>query len=196
MRLECLDEPSSNPARCQQRLEVIRGFMPIGSVGAEVGVFKGAFIDYLLSTNPAKLYAVDPWYRLFPEWSWARGDKSTVRALQAILAEFEPEITAKKLEPRVEFSQDFLKSIPDNHLDWIYIDSSHAYQQTLLELNLSLSKVSKSGFIIGDDYYPNPKSVHHGVYKAVHELEVAGKLKLVSKVSTGSLLPKGFESLP
>jgi len=73
-------------------------------VGAELGVFKGAFLDYLLSTNPRKLYAVDPWYRLSSEWPWAAGDKSTTKVLCAILKEYEPEIASRLLEPRVELS--------------------------------------------------------------------------------------------
>ncbi len=179
MRLACLDEPSSSPTRCEWRFSALQQYMSVGAVSAEIGVFKGAFADYLLSTKPAKLYLVDPWYRLAPNWPWAKGDKSTVRAFVRILEEYQPEIEAKMVEPRIEFSDEFLRNIPDSHLDWIYIDSSHQYEQTLRELELSLPKVKRGGYIMGDDYNSDPTARHHGVFKAVKEFEAAGKLRLL-----------------
>jgi len=179
MRLESLDEPSSSPEKCRSRFGILAEFLRPGSIGAEVGVFKGAFVDYLLSTNPSKLYLVDPWYRLSPDWPWAKGDPSTVRALLGILDAFHEEISAGTVEPWVEFSQDFLASLEDDHLDWIYIDSTHGYNQTKIELELSLSKVKPTGFILGDDYTADPNHPHHGVHRVVKEYESAGRLSLV-----------------
>ena len=178
-RLACLDEPSSSPRRCEWRFAVISRFMYEGGIGAEIGVFKGAFVSYLLSTRPSKLYLVDPWYRLSATWPWAQGDKSTVRALVRILDEYRPEIEAKLIEPRVEFSDEFLSSMPDGYFDWLYIDSSHQYEQTLRELELGIRKIKPGGFIMGDDYNSDVNARHHGVYKAVKEFEAAGRLRLV-----------------
>lgn len=161
------------------RFDVIRPFLKAGAVGAELGVFKGAFLDYLLSTNPKKLYAVDPWYRLSAEWPWASGDKSTVKALIAILDEYQSEIAAKLVEPRVEYSIEFLAGLSDNSLDWVYIDSSHQYEETARELSLCERKIKKGGFIIGDDYVSDPAHRHHGVFKAVNEFAAAGKIELL-----------------
>lgn len=153
--------------------------MAARDVGAELGVFKGSFIDYMLATKPKKLYLVDPWYRISREWRWAAGDKSPVRALINIITEFEDEIESGILEPRIQFSSEFLLTLPDDSLDWVYIDTNHTYETTIIELDLSMKKVKLGGYIMGDDYYSDPKHVFHGVYAAVKEFEAAGKLKIV-----------------
>ncbi len=179
VRLHTPDEPSSTPEKCLARLEVLRPFLPQGSVGAELGVFKGSFIDHLLSTKPRKLYSVDPWYRSSQSWEWAKGDKSTLNAFKRILEVFEDEINTGTLTPLVEFSEVFLASLPDDSLDWAYIDTTHSYNQTKRELDLCCRKVKRSGFILGDDYFPNPSHKHHGVWKAMNEFVGSGQLELV-----------------
>jgi Methyltransferase domain len=179
MRLQTPDEPSCSYKRCARRLDVLRPFIDKGSVGAELGVFKGSFIDHLLSLEPAKLYSVDPWHRAEANWPWAKGDPSTVNALADILRVFKSEIDAGQLVPLVEYSQNFLRDLDDNALDWVYIDSTHAYDQTRLELELSCAKVRPGGAIMGDDYNDDASHRHHGVYKAVNEFVAEGRLKLV-----------------
>lgn len=179
MRISTPDEPSANPTRCAWRFEVLAPYIHAGSTGAELGVFKGSFIEYFLSKQPRKLYAVDPWYLLSAEWPWAVGDKSTVRALVRILDEYHTEIAQQQVVPRVEFSETFLASLPDQTLDWVYIDSSHSYEGTKSELALCVSKVKKGGYIMGDDYNEDPASKHYGVFKAVHEYVVANRITLL-----------------
>jgi Methyltransferase domain len=179
MRLQTLVEQSSSPARCLDRMRVLAPHFEPGMVGAELGVFKGAFLDHLLSSKPKHLYAVDPWYRQGPQWNWADGEKSTVRALIRILDAFAEEISAGLLEPRLELSQEFLAQLPDDSLDWVYIDTTHSYKQTLIELELSCRKVKAVGIISGDDFYSDENHVHYGVYKAVTEIVTAGKLRLL-----------------
>lgn len=179
MRLQSFVELSSSPRRCQSRLDVLAPYLKKGTVGAELGVFKGGFLDYLLSTQPKLLYAVDPWYRIGMEWKWAMGEKSTLRALMRILDAFTEEISSGMLEPRIEFSQDFLAHIPDSSLDWVYIDTTHMYEQTLCELELSTKKVKSGGFIMGDDFISDETHMHHGVYKAVMQFVEAKRLTLL-----------------
>jgi hypothetical protein len=170
---------SSSDIRCRRRFNAIQGFLKPGGIGAEIGVFKGEFTAFLLSSLPSKLYAVDPWYRLSSIWSWAKSDQSTLRALCKILEEFQNEIDNKVLEPRVEFSEEFLLSLPDNYLDWVYIDSTHQYEQTLKELEICLKKVKSTGVIIGDDYHSDPSHKHYGVYRAVQQLKAECKLEIL-----------------
>lgn len=179
MRLESLDEPSSSPQKCESRYSILKHYMKPGDIGAEIGVFKGAFVEWLLLTKPSKLYLVDPWYRIGKNWHWAKGNQSTVRALSSILDAFAEEIGEGIVVPRVEFSQEFLQAIPDDHLDWVYIDSTHGYEQTRTELTYALRKVKPNGFIMGDDYTPDQNHPHHGVYRAVKEFESAGLLVLM-----------------
>ena len=75
----------------------------------------------------------------------------------------------KKVEVDVGFSQDVLKKFPDNYFDWVYLDSSHLYKQTLDELELLKAKVKDNGIISGHDWQPDPQKNHHGLYKAVNK---------------------------
>lgn len=179
MRILTEDEPSATQMRCKRRLAAIAPFLAKGGVGAEIGVFKGTFVEHLLTSGPSKLYLVDPWYRLGPEWRWAKGPRSTLGAFRRILDAYAPEIEAGLVEPRVQFSEEFFAGLPDHHLDWVYIDTTHQYEKTLAELDWCLRKVKPGGRIIGDDYVANPEARHHGVWRAVKEFEAAGKITLL-----------------
>ena len=48
--------------RQRERYETIRPFLGQDLVGAEIGVYKGGFGEFLLG-HCRKLYLVDPWYR-------------------------------------------------------------------------------------------------------------------------------------
>lgn len=179
MRISTPEEPSSSPERCRARFEVIRPYLKHGGIGAELGVFKGSFTDYLLASAPSKLYLVDPWFRAVPIWPWAHGNQSSVVALTKILEAFQDEIEAQIIEPRIEWSQDFLRTLPNASLDWVYIDSVHTYEQTQLELELCFTKLKHDGFVIGDDYNKDPRAYHTGVFEAVTHWRQAGRLELL-----------------
>ena len=85
------------------------------------------------------------------------------------------------LEARLDiaYDQDFLATLPDAYFDWIYLDTTHTYEQTRLELQLLQKKVKPSGVIAGDDWQPDPAHPHHGVYKAVQEVIADGKYRIL-----------------
>lgn len=178
-RIVTLNQPGSDSERCNKRFYVLKDYVKEGSIGAEIDVFKGSFLDYMLALKPGKLYAVDPWYRLHPDWFWAVDDKSTVTALIRILQAFRPEIESRKLEVCVEFATEFLDRQSDFSLDWIYIDTSHTYKQTMAEVLVARNKAKRDGFIMGDDYYEDKTHVHHGVCKALRELEADKHIEII-----------------
>jgi len=45
-----------------------------------------------------------------------------------------------------------LTRMPDEHLDWAYLDTTHQYDQTATELQLLKQKVKPGGIIAGDDW--------------------------------------------
>ena len=167
------------------RLDKRRGpsidkYLPKGGIGAELGVFKGHFSKVLLNrTKPKQLHLIDPWYFLEANWLWASGNKSTVDALCNVLQYNKKEINEKVIFVHVQDDIKVLKDFPDEHFDWVYIDSSHAYDHTVTELELLTKKVKSSGIICGHDWQPDVNHRHHGVYKAVNEFLVKNSYKLI-----------------
>jgi hypothetical protein len=145
-------------------------------VGCELGVFEGSFSEILLSTNKFKrLYLVD----LF-EGEINSGDTSGNNIVYKDGQKLQKTVSEKfKNEKRIEVvkkdSVSFLNAFPDNFFDFVYIDTSHKYEQTKAELKACLNKVKKSGIIAGHDYNAHRFS---GVVKAVDEFASQNNLKL------------------
>jgi hypothetical protein len=162
--------------RISQRASILK-FIPKDSVGAEIGVFTGLFSEFILrNTQLRKLHLVDPWWRaygeLFPDWGiyTADGRLSTQIAKQAAATRAAVFGGSCEVRFHVQFSTDWLAEQPDGLLDWVYLDSTHTYEGTMAEITLLRRKVRAGGFILGDDWYPDPAQVHHGVYRAVNRL--------------------------
>ncbi|MBW4611969.1 MAG: class I SAM-dependent methyltransferase [Desmonostoc vinosum HA7617-LM4] len=162
------------------RIQFIEQFLPKNGIGAELGVFKGHLSPILLeSTNAKKLHLIDPWYTLKPHWLWANGNQSTVDGLIKVLRSFKEELEDGRIVVHVGDDLQVLPTFPDKYFDWVYIDTSHAYEQTKQELQILASKVKDDGVIAGDDWRPNPSHRHHGVYKAVNEFIVSKKYEII-----------------
>jgi hypothetical protein len=179
IRLEFIERYFSR-SNINIRIAVLEKYIPKGGVGVELGVFKGRFSKALLKNiKPKLLYLIDPWYQYEAYWKWASGDKSTVNALRNILKMLKKEIEIGLVRLYVDNDIDILKRLQSNSLDWVYIDSSHEYKHTYLELSLLCKKIKKGGIITGDDWYPDPGHRHHGVYKAVQEYINSEKIELL-----------------
>lgn len=146
------------------------------SIGCELGVFEGEFSEILLKENKfSKLYLVD----LF-DGMVESGDKSGNNVRYKNSADLLNTVSNKFLNKQcVEIvkkdSVSFLESFPDNYFDFIYIDTSHQYEHTKKELNISLRKIKESGIIAGHDYN---KYRFDGVVRAVDEFSEENNLKL------------------
>ena len=161
------------------RSRVISGFIPKGGIGAELGVHKGHFTRTLLKRlEPELLYAVDPWYLLGPTWDWAAGDRSTVNGLRTVLRRISCSLVVGRAQLVVADDIAWLATLDDASLDWVYLDSSHAYEHTIAELELLVGKVRPGGIIAGDDWQPSPSHRHHGVARALREFAEDGRIEL------------------
>ena len=162
-------DASWNSYSCQkQRYEIISSALGREAVGAEIGVYKGGFGEFLLP-HCRHLYLVDPWYRLKPRWN-TPNDNSTVDALINIFSVYREEIHSGTVSVIVDFGVRFLQSLPEGSLDWVYLDASHSFEDTTAELSAACRAVRRGGWILGDDYDPNPESKQFGVFRAVNEL--------------------------
>lgn len=144
-----------------------------GGIGAEIGVFRGHFSEMLLGAlKPRKLYLVDQWELQGPSFGWS--DEYTCGdTLTTGFARREVELR-RALHPAAEVvirqarfpacAAEFAEP-----LDWLYLDASHAYEATLVELEAAATLIKPDGVIMGDDWHPNPWARHHGVFRAVNE---------------------------
>jgi SAM-dependent methyltransferase len=180
-----------------------------GGVGAEVGVFRGHFSEVILSVlSPRKFFMIDPWTKLGAFFPWG-GQYTAFGKLPTALARREAQLRAARFPNThtVILEDKFLDCIAqiDEPLDWIYIDASHYYLDTLNELNAAASILKPDGVIIGDDFYPDRTSLHHGVFRAVNEFVKTSSYEFVAcgpkaqwmlrRSNIGAVAPKGQKSI-
>jgi hypothetical protein len=157
--------------------------IPKGGIGAEIGACKGMnSIPLFAIAKPEQLFLVDIWTDFDPnEEEWARdidpkiwyGDNEDL-----VYRIFEQEIKESRIILERQLGGDFLYSLEDNSLDWIYLDSNHEYEAIFIELELSLQKVKKGGYIMGHDYVTIPQSWGSSVIRAVNERIQNGDIKM------------------
>ena len=118
-------------------------------VGLEIGVCLGTTADLFLKTLPniKKYHAVDP----YP--TYVDGDSAYFDEGRQVLTKKYAFENLSKHGDRVSFeyvsSDDFAKTIPDNYLDFIFIDGDHSYEGALKDY----PKVKSGGIFAGHDYY-------------------------------------------
>lgn len=147
--------------------------VPRWKVGAELGVFTGSFSEFIIEiTKPSRFYLVDPWWKVFGErfQDWgaytANGKLETRAAYEAAALRAS---RWKNCHVVVERSSEWLAGLPDEHLDWVYLDSTHQYRDTLDELRLIAPKLNPDGIILGDDCWARRDNKHYGVFRAVRD---------------------------
>jgi hypothetical protein len=150
------------------RIDALARHVPPGGVGAEIGVHKGYFTRRLLDgLDPEQLHLIDPWYLIGREWNWGLPDRSTVNALCGILHSYTDDLVSGRVALHIGWDLEILERFPDATFDWVYLDTTHSYQQTLDELRVLGRKVKPDGVIAGDDWRSDPDHHHHGVCRAV-----------------------------
>lgn len=146
--------------------EEMLNLIPKNSICCEVGVFEGSFSNIIINTvNPEKFYMVD----LF-QGNMVSGDKNGNNMKEISLDESYKNLKEKyynnnKVTIFKGTSEQFYKSIPEGHLDFIYIDGDHSYEGVRLDLQYARSRVKKNGIISGHDY----TFMFPGVVSAVKE---------------------------
>ena len=150
-------------------------FISPNSVGAELGVFTGLFSAVLSRQRRiSQLTFVDPWWKAFgdcyPDWN-AYTDYGRIKTRAAYETArrriFQSQLPRRVIE--VGSSYDWLQSQPDESLDWVYLDSTHTYEGTKLELDMLNRKLRGNGLILGDDWQTSRDHRHHGIFLAVNE---------------------------
>lgn len=162
----------------------ILNLVPKGGIGAEIGVFRGHFSDLICRiAEPRKLYLIDPWTTIGPTFGWGKeytnfDTLTTAAARDQARAHVEQHsnvecVVIEDLYPRC-------KDQIREPLDFAYLDASHNYTPTLNELRHLTHQIKPGGIIIGDDWAPDPKAQHHGVFRAVQEFVSSSDWQIVA----------------
>jgi hypothetical protein len=140
----------------------ITDILPPNSIGCELGVFEGEFSSILWNSNKfSKLYLVDIFAGKAYNFGKKYKDASVLENIVRSKFIDNDDIIINKID-----SVSFLQSIPDKYFDFIYIDTTHSYETTKLELEESLRCVKPNGYICGHDY---TNKYFPGVVHAVNE---------------------------
>jgi hypothetical protein len=169
----------------KERAEMLTRFLPRNSVGAEIGVFRGEFSATIIrAIEPRELHLVDPWDIAYganyPNWGdyTEHGALTTARAFAETVSRTTSDHKTKVIVVK-DFSAAWLAKMPDGYFDWVYLDSTHTYDDTKQELALSARKVKPEGVICGHDFEIRRDELHHGVFRAVIEFVRQGEYELI-----------------
>lgn len=139
--------------------------------GAEVGVHKGVNAKSILETlNVSSLVLVDAYFPYETNDAELSSDRNVhyVEAKQRLLG------FRDKLQWKICLSVDAAKTLPDESLDFVYVDAMHDYSNVIADLQAYFPKVKVGGVLGGHDF----SNVHSGVIKAVAEFASTLNLKL------------------
>lgn len=131
------------------------------SVGAEIGVYKGAFSEMLCSAG-LKVYAIDPWH------SYDSGGRITKDNKRNQYLYNRAYNTLKKYPDCTIIRKTSMDAVPwfkDESLDFVYIDGDHNFKHIAQDIYEWTYKVRKGGIVAGHDYKANvggiEKNINH-----------------------------------
>ncbi len=124
-------------------------FVEMGyKVGAEIGVYKGEYTKKFLDVG-LTMYGIDPWLD-YQQYHNSRGQKrinDLYEHTRKVIAPY-PNCTLIK-----KTSMEALSDIPDESLDFVYIDANHLLRYVIDDICEWSKKVKKGGVISGHDFF-------------------------------------------
>ena len=118
--------------------------------GVEIGVAEGHFSEVLCRSIPdLELLSIDPWEKY----------SDNPRAHSVDHQEFSYNETARRLTPYPKakmikaMSMDAVRDVPNDSLDFCYLDGHHGFDYVMEDLIEWGKRVRSGGIIAGDDYY-------------------------------------------
>lgn len=148
--------------------------------GAEIGVWKGAYSASFCEANPQlHMLCVDPWLS-YPAWldtKNAMPPEQAERIMDESYAIARARLSGLNCTIVRQFSIEAAKQVPDQSLDFAYIDGNHVFDAVTEDLTAWLPKVKPGGFISGHDYrvFANKPTIH--VVAAVNAFTQARKIQ-------------------
>lgn len=122
----------------------------------EIGIFRGDFAEKMLRNCECleKYYMLDPWRNLDGWDKPANTDTETLESLMRRSLEKTEFASHKRIVLRGKTTE-VIDDIPDQSLDFAYIDGDHTLRGITIDLIRVFAKIKTGGYIGGDDFCPD-----------------------------------------
>src|SRR5437899_398672 len=108
--------------------------LPSNGIVAEVGVGEGDYSEKILRlSSPKRLHLIDAW----------SSERFGEDKLNKVQSRFSAEIECGQVVINRGVSWDELEKFPDAYFDWVYLDTSHKYEDSTKELEISQRKIGE-----------------------------------------------------
>jgi len=140
--------------------------------GAEIGVWKGLnAIELFNHIKGLKLYLIDPYIN--HDYVRKKRKESSIELAHTKAHKLLENQNGEWIQ---DMSENAIKIIKDNSLDFVYIDAEHTYNAVMQDIILWVRKVKKGGIIAGHDYF-NDKKHKCMVKTAVNDYAKANRIE-------------------
>ena len=146
------DAQWNSQERHLEKYHALCPYLGKGSVGVELGVYKGGFGEYL-QPHCKKLHLVDSWDKIPGLWNNLVTAKRIRESIESVYA---AEIAKGTVAIEVELTTVFLALCVNDYFDFIYLDAGHSYCNTYASLKIGFEKLKPGGYYLGDDYISFP----------------------------------------
>ena len=156
----------------RDRIELAEHFNKLGfKKGAEIGVAEGRYAEILCQEIPGvKLYAIDLYAPYLGNWRTQEDQDIAYKLAINKLEKYNADVIRKT---SIEASLD----VPDESLDFVFIDGDHYFDNAMIDIILWSKKVRKGGIVSGHDYYKSNKGTVQ-VMKAIDTYAEIHNIKL------------------
>jgi hypothetical protein len=162
-----------NARVCADRYAVLEK-LPKGGTAVEVGVAYGDFSRSILEAlQPDTFIAIDN-FGIRPEdepWGRQLLKDNGCSHYDYYTGIFREPIQAGRMIVKKGLSWEMLEQLPDQSVDYMYVDADHSYSSVAKEVIALRSKIKPGGIVQFNDYthFDHDAMVAYGVPRAVHE---------------------------
>ncbi len=181
--------PQGELDRTQRRRWILQ-HAPKGGICAEFGVFRGHFAEVIADElKPKVFHLVDEWTKSGELFNWGSDPYTNFNKLTTRQAMYDACRRMKRFEgiSQIVFSEMRCEAFCEEYeasgkpkLDFIYIDTTHTYADTLAQLRKGATILQERGVIAGDDWTIDPTHSRYGLMRAVHEFMAEANFELVA----------------
>jgi predicted O-methyltransferase YrrM len=141
------------------KLDMWSQFLKVAGVKemVEIGVWKGDFAKHILKQCDFidRYYMIDPWANL-PDWNKPFNVAQEVFDDVYADAMKKTAFASRKIVVLRGRTKEVIEKIPDDSLDYAYVDGDHTLRGITIDLIKLLPKMKENGLIGGDDFTNSP----------------------------------------